>query len=328
MKKREPSEDRKVVPLTEAAERRRAKLARERSARGRELVPDGPDAASDFTMLGNIALVEGSFEDAIKSFSRALALAPKDVNARAGRARARAALGEHALALADFDAAARARGAPRYDIGRAASLASLGRMEEAVRAMSRAITAAPDDAGAHYLRAVYESHVDPDDPRVRAGLDRAVELAPHNAIYLRARAEHRTNAEEYDLAVADFDRLVSLAPDDPTTHYLRGECLIQCMEEPVRQREAALVSLERALELAPKNAQLRRDIFYAIARAREGLPDPDAHLAALDRALVEMPTEAPLLSVRADRRRRRGDLAGAASDRARLKALGVDLERS
>jgi tetratricopeptide (TPR) repeat protein len=256
-----------------------------------------------------------------------LALAPKNVNARTGRARARAALGEHALALADFDAAARAHGAPIHDVGRSASLASLGRLDEAVRAVSRAITAAPDDAGAHYLRAVYRSHVDPEDPGVRADLDRAVELAPHEAIYLRARAKNRMNAEEYDLAVADFDLLASLRPDDATIHYLRGKCLTDCDEGSVIKRQAALVSLERALELAPKDGELRRDILYAIVCAWEGLPDPDAHLAALDRAIVEMPTEAPLLHVRADRRRRRGDLAGAASDLARLRELGIDLER-
>jgi hypothetical protein len=68
-------------------------------------------------------------------------------------------------------------------------------------------------------------------------------------------------------------------------------------------------------------------MLYAIVCAWEGLPDPDAHLAALDRALLEMPTEAPLLHVRSDRRRRRGDLAGAASDRARLKDLGIDLDK-
>jgi tetratricopeptide (TPR) repeat protein len=327
MRKRESSKGRKVVPLAEAAERRRVKLAGERWAEAIDSVPDGPDAPSDFTMFGNIALVEGRFEDAIQAYSRALALAPKNVSARTGRARARAALGENALALADFDAAARTPGAPPHDIGRSAVLAKLGRLDEAVRAVSRAIAAAPDDGGAHYLRAVYRSHIDPEDPEVRADLDRAVELAPHEPIYLRARAKNRMNAEEYDLAVADFDRLASLRPDDAMIHYLRGKCLTDCDEESVSKHQAALVSLERALELAPKDGELRRDILYAIVCAWEGLPDPDAHLAALDRALLEMPTEAPLLSVRADRRRRRGDLAGAASDVARLKDLGIDLER-
>jgi tetratricopeptide (TPR) repeat protein len=323
MKKDAPARDRKVVPLAEAAERRRQKVAHEHWAEAMESVPDGPDTAANFVMLGNMALIEGRFEDAIEALSRALALAPNDVGARAGRGRARSALGEYALALEDFDAAVRVEDAPGHHAGRATALAMLGRMGEAVDATSRAIAAAPDRAGAYYLRAVYRSQLDPDDPRVSADLDRCVELAPHAAPYIRVRAERLMVAEEYDLAIADLDRAISLAPEDARLHYWRGKCLTQRAsptwnaatqqrvydDANVRRCVAALVSLEKALALAPEDGELYTDILFAMVCARECMPDEDAFLAAIDRALAKSPTDVVLLHLREDHLRPRGGAA-------------------
>ena len=340
MKNRTPSRDRKIVPITEAAERRRQKVARQTLqdlAEAAEGVADELDPATNFVMVGNMALVERAFDEAIEPFSRALSLAPDDVNARAGRGRAYAALGEHALALADFErAAALAPDKPMHHVGRANALALLGRMEEAVAATSRAIEVAPDHAGAHYTRAVYRSHVDPDDPGVRADLDRAVELASHEMQYLRERADYLLDREKYDEALADIERALAIAPGDAELHYLRAKCLTgpgrmifnvhtqqREYEDEMQPRcEAALVSLERALELAPKHGELYGDALYALVGTRELMPDQDAYLASLDRALGGMPDDIGLLRMRQYCRRDRGDLDGAEADRTRLQELG------
>src|SRR3974390_3815425 len=111
-----PAKKRKVVPMAGGAERRRKKIAREKLhelADAVEGLGDDPDAASNLTLVGNMAMLEGSFEDAIDAFSRALSLEPDQVSALAGRGRALAAAGEQALPLADFDrAAALAPGKP------------------------------------------------------------------------------------------------------------------------------------------------------------------------------------------------------------------------
>jgi tetratricopeptide (TPR) repeat protein len=339
MKERAPS-DRKIVPIAEAAERRHEKVVRknlQELADAVEGVAGEADASSNFTMVGNMALIEHAFEEAIEPFSRALSLAPDDVSARAGRGRAYAALGEHALALADFErAAALAPEKPMHHLGRANALARLGRMGEAVAAASRAIEVAPDHAGAHYTRAVYRSHVDPDDPGVRADFDRTVELAPHEAPYLRERAEYLMAGEEYERALADIEPALAIAPDDAKLHYLRAKCLTgpgatmwnartqqREFDDEIQPRcEAALVSLERALELAPKHGELYEEIHHALIGTRELMPDQDAYRATLDRALGVMPDDMGLLLMRQDCRRHRGDLHGAESDRARLLELG------
>ena len=226
MKKRAPSGTREIVHIAEAAERRREKVIRENLraiADATEALAGEPDAASNFTMLGNMALIEHAFEEAIEAYSRALLLAPDDVNARAGRARAYAALGE------------------------------------------------------------------------------------------------------YDLALADVDRALSLAPDEAKLHYLRGRCLSEAVtprwnvrteewefedDEQVRC-EAALISLEKALELAVKDGKLYEDILFALVGTRETMRDEEACLAMLDRALRCMPDDVVLLALRESRRRRRGDRDGA-----------------
>jgi tetratricopeptide (TPR) repeat protein len=337
MKKREPRSDRKVVPIAEATEHRRKKAARKSRNEAMASIPDDPDAAGHFTMLGNMALIEGSFEDAIEPFSRALALAPDDVDARAGRGRAYQGLGEYALALADFDRATKlAPDQSRHHLDRARALAMLGRMKPAVQAASRAIELAPDSAGAHYTRAVYRSHVDEEDPGVGADLARAVELAPHELPYLRAHIDHLMNAEEWDLALVDLDRAVAIAPDDGTLHDLRGQCLSRPLasiwnartgepefDDAVQPRcEAALAAYSRALELVPKESELYGHILFDMIGPRECMPDEAACLAAVDRALVAMPDDMGLLGMREQRRRRLGDVDGAAADRKRLEELG------
>jgi tetratricopeptide (TPR) repeat protein len=336
MSKPEPRRDRKVVPIAEASERRRRKVAREALAGAMDLVPDGQDAASNFAMLGNIALVEGAFEDAIEPYSRALDLSPDHANARSGRGRAYAALGRHALALADFDQAAKLEpNEPRHHRGRATALAWLGRMEEAVRAASCALEIAPGDAGAHYLRAVYRSQIDPDDPAVRADLDRAVELEPDAVPYLRARAERLMDDDEYERALVDIDRALAREPDDASLLYARAECLTRFygheglgFDDREARGGASVVALERALERAPTGGELWRDILYGMVEAREGMRDEDAYLAMLDRAIDAMPDASSLIRIREDRRRRRGDLEGAKSDRKRLEELGVHDDRA
>ena len=335
MSKHTPSGNRNVVPIVEAVERRRRKLAGESL---HDLAAAAADLGDDLdathlVLVGNLALVEGAFEEAIAAFSRALALAPGAadvVSARAGRGRARAALGEHALALADCDHAAKL--APlqaRHHVGRANALAKLGCLEEAVAAASRAIELAPSDAGAHYTRAVYRSHLDDGDPGVRADLDRAVDLAPREALYLEKRAEHLLESEEYDAALADADRALALAPDEARLHLLRGRCLNGpvMVRFDIRDRRfvydddgllrcgAALASLERAMELAPKEGSLQDDILWAMVGTRENMQDQEAYLALLERALAELPEdEAVILSLREDRKRCLGKADGGDAD--------------
>jgi tetratricopeptide (TPR) repeat protein len=284
-------------------------------------------------MVGNMNLLEGQFDDAVTAFSRALSDAPDDVSALAGRGRAYRSLGKLALALKDFDRlVALAPDKAQYHLDRSNALAPLGRLKEAVAACTRAIALEPGKAGAYYTRAVYRSHVEDDDAGVRADFDRMVELAPNDVAYLRQRADYLIDSWELEAALADIDRAIALTPDDAKLHYQRGYCLSQRVqgrfqrglddsetEEEANVRcEAALASLERAIELDPHHD----DAYFELVCVREEMGDEGAHLAALDRAIAVMPEETTLLLVRLGRRHRRGDLEGASADGRRLRELG------
>src|SRR5580692_7757749 len=97
-----------VVPIAAAAERRRRNKALEDFRQIEDLteaMADDPDGHAEFTFLGNLRFIAGEYEDAIRSYSRALSLAPDDLSARAGRARARSEIFDLDLALTDFDRA-------------------------------------------------------------------------------------------------------------------------------------------------------------------------------------------------------------------------------
>ncbi len=330
-----PADTRKVVPIAEAAERRRGKALRDLT----EAVDNSPGEtfSGEFTMVGNMNLLGGQFDDAVTAFSRALADAPDDVNALAGRGRAYRSLGKHALALKDFDRlVALVPDKAQYHLDRSNALAPLGRLKEAVAACTRAIALEPGKAGAYYTRAVYRSHVEEDDAGVRADFDKMVELAPTEVEYLRKRAEYLMDSWDLEAALADFDRALALTPDDAKLHYQRGYCLSQRSqgrferdlddsetEEEARVRcEAALASLERAIELGLHDS----DVYFELVCVREQMKDEAALLATLDRAIEAAPEEIPLLSLRLDKRHRRGDLEGAAADRKRLRELGFNGE--
>jgi tetratricopeptide (TPR) repeat protein len=320
-----------VVPIAEGARLRRVKNLRQAA----DALEAGDEAFDGhLKMLGHMNLLEGAFDEAIDAFSRALSVAPDDVNALAGRGEAYRSIGKHVLALTDFDrAVALVPGQARYHLGRSNSLAALGRMAEAVAACTRAIAVAPDNAGAYYTRAVYRSHVEEDHAGVRSDLDRTVELAPTEVAYLRKRAGYLMKSADFDAALPDVDRALALTPGDARLHYERGYCLSRRAEgrrergvdhsETAEERrarcEAAIASLERAIELGKEDDEVHFELVYA---HDEMDADEDTSLAVLDRALAAVPDEMTLLYLRCSRRVHRGDLEGAAADRERLVKLG------
>src|SRR5512143_3618214 len=83
----------------------------------------------------------------------------------------------------------------------------------AADALREALKYAPTDARLHHklsqaLAAAQQG------PAALAAINRAVELEPHNATYLRARGELATWAGDYALALDSFDRVLASAPRD------------------------------------------------------------------------------------------------------------------
>jgi len=154
-----------------------------------------------------------------------------------------------------------------------------------------------------------------------AAYSRALSLAPDDVHALKGRGRSYAALRELDLALADVDAALALAPGDALLHYYRGHCLSQLKtarwERGVDESEteqgqharcaAAIGSLERALALGMSHP----DVYWELVRASEGLGDRDASLAMLDRAVAALPDDALLLDIqknwREHRERRLGD---------------------
>jgi tetratricopeptide (TPR) repeat protein len=300
-----------------------------------ELAAAEPEDPRALGILGKMRLDRGQRAAAIDDFTRALALAPDDVIILAHRARAYGEEGDHERALADLDRALAARpDDPELHLARSRVLGALGRLEDALAGASRAVSLAPDHALGHLLRAVYRAHLEGDEAfeQVKADLDRAVELAPERASFHRERGEYLMGLGKVREALADFDAALARAPDVPELYYGRCYCKSRIPEElgdldpdydedeeDTKTRCAsAIADFERAIALG----MCTQDLYMELWNTHCQLNDDAAQRAALDRACEAVPDGAMLHYFRYGQRRSRGDVEGAAADRARAIALG------
>jgi tetratricopeptide (TPR) repeat protein len=309
------------------------RAAEEAAKRIEGALPDDPEA---LTLIGTLHHVKGRHEEAIETLSRALALAPDHVPALVKRGDAYYATGDYELGLADFDrAAALAPDDAKLHEGRGNTLAKLERMEEAVAALSRTIELMPDNAGAHALRGIYRSHVEETDEgiaRVKADLQRAIEISPTEIVYVGKLGEWLADRWELEEALEVYERAIAAMPDRAELYYQRAYCRSQMIygrrerdlddhetEEEKRVRcTSAIADLEKAIELGKAN----EDVYFELVRVQEQLGGEAEKLAMLDRGIEALPDFVILRALRHSWRLHRGDVAGAAADHARLLELG------
>jgi tetratricopeptide (TPR) repeat protein len=192
-------------------------------------------------------------------------------------------------------------------IGKLQSL-PLGDESAARKALSKVVDskdATPDQkAEAYALR----SSVQKKDEDQVADLNKAIELQPDKADYLRLRAQHLFEDGKLDGALADADKAIEMAPDHAATQELRGMILLgqdkydealksfdkaselvpeaplpyQHRGELYRQKgdlQKALEQLTKALELAPDNVAtllVRAGVYYELKQPEKALEDIDS----------------------------------------------------
>lgn len=244
--------------------------------------------------------------------------------------------GEHALAVADYSAVF-AHEAPEADllVARSRSLGPLGRIEEAMADVERALELSPDHPIAHVLRGVFGHHLKRDPAQVEADFDRAVALAPEDANILATRGEHLQDLEKHSAAVRDYDRVIALAPRAASPYYHRGYSRSRLeeerwddedWEEPEAATTARLLEcvedFERAIELGLRSD----DVYLELYGVQQERGDLALARAALDRGLEADPSSGLLIRVRYHLLLSMKDAEGAALDRARGEAMGMTFD--
>ena len=238
---------------------------------------------------------DGLFEDAEADFREARRLGlDADLSYRLWMARGvvRHQRGRPADALADFDAAIEADPA-RYNAfaSRAQALRRLGRRDEAVEALTRAIALRPGLADLYRGRAL--ARLDgPDDPQAEAALRDLEESARLEVAEPRAAAaDHARRARlllklgRNDAALEAAGAALAIAPDQAEAHGARVAGLLE-----QGRFDAMLDACNAALAAGPATAELHRlrgvaregrgdfpgaieDFTEALALRREGWPE-------------------------------------------------------
>jgi tetratricopeptide (TPR) repeat protein len=217
--------------------------------------------------------------------------------------------------------------------------------ETARGTIASALAANPDDPNLLSARAIVEQSSSPDE--ARADLDRALSLAPDNALVYLAQGYMNQRDNKADEAIASYTRAIELDSSLARAYYQRSVLLGYPKEDAAGQRrdldraiepdpdliaarmaraymlyyasdlEAVLPDLDHVLSLEPKHSEalyLRAQVYAGQNRAADARRDFDAAAAAA-------PDDKDIFRERATFFVRQSDYAAALADADRLVAL-------
>jgi tetratricopeptide (TPR) repeat protein len=163
------------------------------------------------------------YDRAIQDYERVIGLNPKDDRNFVGRGDAYAQSGDHDRAIDDYDQAIRVN--PRSYVallGRALSYELKGDSNRAIQDYDQAINLAQTDAMAFLARASALTRIGQFE-RAFEDYGRILHLDPELApVALCGRGIAHSNSGQYDLAIADYDSALRLAPNWPVALFGRG----------------------------------------------------------------------------------------------------------
>ena len=134
---------------------------------------------------------------------------------------------------------------------RAAMLLNLGRPEEAVEVLTRAVLIDPTDGNAHYNLGLAYAQQER-WPEAEAAYRRAVALGPQYPVARNGLSVALQNQGRYADALAEADEAIRLNPAFPEAHYSRAQAL-----EALGRYQEAVAAYERLLVLQPDLSQAR-----------------------------------------------------------------------
>jgi len=241
-----------------------------------------PDDASLHEALGLTLMMDDKLDAAQEAFDRAIRIAPDSAGALLQRARVRAMRGDRPEAIADLD---------------------------------KAIRMAPDDVLPFVLRArIHQQAGDAD--KAADDLRSVLERHPDHPAALELRGLIAAERNDYGAAIADFRRLVAQRPDDAVLVgqlgmlYLAAKQPRQAIRRFTRSIEiddanfasrrgrsdaaisigdhaAALVDLEKALELKPDDSGILNNLAWLLATSPDDAVRDGKRAIELARAACE-----------------------------------------
>ena len=188
---------------------------------------------------------ENRKDDAIANLSQSLELEPDNQERRRERAFLLHHKGEHDKAIADFDKVLAADPKAHFaTYFRGLSYLAKGDDEHGFTDMAKAIELHPTDAWYYYVRA-RENGKRKNDDAALADLNKSLELEADEDAYL-LRAELYTRRNEVEKAIADLTRAAEVKPDYPVPVGNRA-----LLYEQTKRYDLALADYDKLLSLRP-----------------------------------------------------------------------------
>jgi tetratricopeptide (TPR) repeat protein len=237
----------------------------------------------------------GDRPGAMVAIEQALRLDPRDVIALADRGDMRDNAGDHAGALADYDAALAI--APTYEYGyrsKCATQFAIGRYADAIATCTKAIsledasTPRADRSEAYRMRGEAKYYAG-DSKGTVADTTAAITLEPTNTRALAVRCNANVDLGAYAAAGPDCDKAIAIGPAFTWTFYVRGT-----LYNALQRWSDAQTDLQTYLKANPK------DEFgsLALAQAENGLGENDLALADVNAFLAVHPDATTGLDLR------------------------------
>lgn len=220
---------------------------------------------------GVVAYQDGDYKDAVALFTEATDAGKRDFDVLAARGRANQALGKYALACDDYFSALKlAKNAELY-AATAYCLAKTQYFDNAVYHADQAITLGFNNAIIWHIRG-YSSFRARNKLRTLESLDRAIELDPNLQQAWASRAfvhlSRVVNTKQVpEAAMIDVERAVELAPDSMETLRLAAHVYTRGAELDPQWTDEALHYLKAAIDHGMDPSVLSRDLRYRAMRS-------------------------------------------------------------
>jgi tetratricopeptide (TPR) repeat protein len=217
-------------------------------------------------------------DKAVADFSQALVLNPGKTDALYHRGHIYARQGKTDLALADFDAVLAVRADPASMRGRADVFLTLNKAPEAEAAYTQVIAVAPRDAYSYANRSsAYKLEAKFD--QAMADINKAIELAPNEPSWLGLRAALEEQTGDLAHALADYAQTTTLDPKDNVAW--NGACWLRASHNI--EIDKALDACNMALKANPPSAEALDSmglVQYRLGHYGDALARYNAALAA------------------------------------------------
>jgi len=183
--------------------------------------------SADWSEMGNAQVGRGEYEEAVKSYQRAIDLDTYNPDLWYNRGLALSSLGRYEDALECYQ---RGTKLDPFDaeiwLERGAALSGLGRYEEALASYDRGIEFDAGDAGAWNKRGTVLAKLERYEEAI-ASYDRAIEIDPLNPNAWNHRGTVLTKLERYEEAIASYDRAIEIDPLNPDAWNNKGSAFHQ-----------------------------------------------------------------------------------------------------